>query len=86
MCGEDINILVEPPGEDIKVLDLDQHQLIHSEHILIHDEYSDEKEQIPTLASVDLRSIKQVYDNYESNFDEEQHCVEINHPESIEDI
>ena len=27
-----------------------------------------------------------MYDNYESNFDEEQHCVEINHPESIEDI
>ena len=26
---EDINISVEPPGEDIKVLDLDQHQLIH---------------------------------------------------------
>ena len=29
---------------------------------------------------------QQVYDNYESNFDEEQHCVEINHPESVEDI
>ena len=27
-----------------------------------------------------------MYDNYESNFDEEQHCVEINHPKSIEDI
>ena len=27
-----------------------------------------------------------MYDNYESNFDEEQHCVEINHPESVEDI
>ena len=27
-----------------------------------------------------------MYDNYESNFDEEQHCVEINHPDSIEDI
>ena len=27
-----------------------------------------------------------MYDNYESNFDEEQHCVEIYHLESIEDI
>jgi hypothetical protein len=27
-----------------------------------------------------------VYDNYESYFDEEQHCVEINHPKSTEDI
>ena len=27
-----------------------------------------------------------MYDNYESNFDEEQHCVEINYPESLEDI
>ena len=36
-------------GEDIKVLDLDQHQLIHSEHIPIYDEYSDEKEQIRSL-------------------------------------
>ena len=27
-----------------------------------------------------------MYDNCESNFDEEQHCVEINHPESVEDI
>ena len=27
-----------------------------------------------------------MYDNYESNFDEEQHCVEINHPEFVEDI
>ena len=27
-----------------------------------------------------------MYDNYESNFDEEQHCLEINHPESVEDI
>ena len=53
---EDINISVEPPGEDIKVLDLDQHQPIHSEDIPIYDEYSDEKEQIPTSASVDLRS------------------------------
>ena len=65
---------------------MDQHQLIHSEHIPIHDEYSDEKEQIHISASVDLRSSKQVYDNYESNFDEEQHCVEINHTESIKDI
>ena len=27
-----------------------------------------------------------MYDNYESNFYEEQHCVEINHLESVEDI
>ena len=27
-----------------------------------------------------------MYDNYESNFDEEHHCVEINHPKSVEDI
>ena len=57
-------------GEDIEVLDFDQHQPIHSEDIPIYDEYSDEKEHIPTLAFVD----------------EEQHCVEINHPESVEDI
>ena len=67
--------------ENIEVLDLDQHQPIHSKDIPIYDEYSDEKEQIPTSASVDLRSSQQVYANYESNFDEEQHCVETNHPE-----
>ena len=27
-----------------------------------------------------------MYDNYELDFDEEQHCVEINYPESVEDI
>ena len=27
-----------------------------------------------------------MYDNYESNFDEKQHCVEINHPEFVEYI
>ena len=70
--------------EDIEFLD--QHQPIHSEDMPIYDEYSNEKEQIPTSPFVDLRSSQQVYDNYESNFDEEQHCVEINHLESIEDI
>ena len=84
--GEDINISVEPPGEDIKVLDLDQHQLIYSEDIPIYDEYLDEIEQIPTLASVDLRSSQQMYENSESNFGEQQHCIEINHPEFVEDI
>ena len=69
--NEDINISVEPQGEDIKVLDLDQHQPIYSEDIPIYDEYPDEIEQIPTLASVDLRSSQQMYDNYESNFGEE---------------
>ena len=68
--GEDINISVEPPGEDIEVLDLDQHQPIHSEDIPIYDEYLDETEQIPTSPSVDLRGIQE-YDNYESNFGEE---------------
>ena len=72
--------------EDNEVLDWDHHQLIHSEDMPIYDEYSDEKEQIPTSAFVYLRSSQQMYDNYESNFDEEQHCVEINHPESVEDI
>ena len=72
--------------EDIEVLDLYQHQPIHSEDIPIYDEYSDEKEQISTPSFVDLRRSQRMYDNYESNFDEEQHCVEINHPESVEDI
>ena len=27
-----------------------------------------------------------MYGNYESNFDEKQHCVEINNPGSVEDI
>ena len=71
-------------GENIEVLD--QHQLIHSEDMPIYDEYSNEKEQIPTSPFVDLRSSQCMYDNYESNFDEEQHCVEINHPKSVEGI
>ena len=82
LCGEDINISVEPSGKDIKVLDLDQHQLIQTEHIPIYDEYSDEKEQIPTSPFVDLRSSQRMYNNYESNFDKEQHCVKINYLES----
>ena len=53
---------------------------------MVYDEYSDEKEQIPTSPFVDLRGSQQMYDNYESNFGEDQHCVEINHPKSIEDI
>ena len=65
---------------------MDQHQPIHSEDIPIYDEYPNETEQIPTSAFVDLRSSQQVYDNYESNFGEEQHCIEINHSESVEDI
>ena len=86
LCDEDINISVEIPGEDIKVLVLDQHQLIYSENIPIYDVYPDETEQIPTLASVDLKSSQQMYENSESNLGEQQHCIEINHPESVEDI
>jgi hypothetical protein len=70
----------------------------------IFDEYSDEEEQIPTSHFVDLRSNQPVYDNYESDFDEdmkefqdhtidpfssfikEQHCEEINHPGSADNI
>ena len=48
--------------------------------------YPDETEQIPTLASVDLKSSQQMYENSESNLGEQQHCIEINHPESVEDI
>ena len=73
--------------EDNEVLDWDQHQPIRSEDMPIYDEHSDEKEHIPTSAFVDLRSSQWMYDNYESNFDEEKHCVEINYyPESLEDI
>jgi hypothetical protein len=45
----------------------------------IFDEYSDEGEQI---SFVDLKSSPPVYDNYESDVDEEQLCIEINHPET----
>ena len=45
----------------------------------IFDEYSDEGEQI---SFVDLKSIPPVYDIYESDVDEEQLCIEINHSET----
>jgi hypothetical protein len=45
----------------------------------IFDEYSDKGEKI---SFVDVKSIPPVYDNYESNVDEEQLCIEINHPKT----
>ena len=45
----------------------------------IFDEYSDEGEKI---SFVDVKSGPPIYDSYESNVDEEQLCIEINHSET----
>jgi hypothetical protein len=49
----------------------------------IFDEYSDEEKQIHF---VDLRILQPMYENYESDCDGEQLCIEISHPESTKDI
>ena len=52
----------------------------------IYDEFLDEEEKIPPSCFVDLRNIQWMCDHFESDFHEEQHCVEIIHPESVEGI
>ena len=52
----------------------------------IYDEFLDEEQQIPASYFVDLRGRKWMCDNSDSNFHEEEHCVDISYPESVEDI
>ena len=52
----------------------------------IYDEFLYEEEKIVASPFVDSKSSQRMCDNFELDFHEEQHCVEIFHPESIGDI